>query len=460
MFWHNHHKGEIATTLTLVTILVLTVGIFAGTQLSQQNTDTRSRAASSSGDGFLVCDSGSDPYNSNTIVVTNKTSQTISNIQSVSFSCKYEPGRIRKGFYKCETCTDSDEVGNPDCQVGIHDPLRSAEFTLAPGDTKTITVNANACEIVQFDVYNPIDQGESPTECYNIGSNYINPGQPNWWPGGIGFGINENASCSSGGYVPPGSNPTPTPTQSQTAPTATRTPTPTPLSCRTAFTNGECKSRTSCLGPSFEVKGDYGCTAPGAGDIICCAPASSTLNQTCGQGAYTGATCKAKSDCLGPLYRDVGDQGCNFPGTASLTCCLPVATPTPTPLASEFFTSVCTAQNPLARCTFKSVCTPDKNWNVIGDFGCSSRGSTYGCCAPTNQPTSTPTQTSQASLSCANLITTRIPGTNSIAVVFKMPGTSLLEGWRSVTLNNVPQGSEFTFAQIGLEGDTTCRVTN
>ena len=266
MFWHNHHKGEIATTLTLVTILVLTVGIFAGTQLSQQNTDTRSRAASSSGDGFLVCDSGSDPYNSNTIVVTNKTSQTISNIQSVSFSCKYEPGRIRKGFYKCETCTDSDEVGNPDCQVGIHDPLRSAEFTLAPGDTKTITVNANACEIVQFDVYNPIDQGESPTECYNIGSNYINPGPPNWWPGGIGFGINENASCSSGGYVPPGSVPTPTPTS------AVATPTPTiDASCTGSLLKGYCESQSSCSEPDHVFlgqQGQYQCSS----NQRCCVP--------------------------------------------------------------------------------------------------------------------------------------------------------------------------------------------
>ncbi|MCR4263214.1 MAG: hypothetical protein NUV98_00660 [Candidatus Roizmanbacteria bacterium] len=211
MFWHKYNKGEIATTLTLITIAVLTAGIFAGTLVSQRNTDTRSRAAST-GDGFLVCDAGSDPYNSSSITVTNKTSETIVDIQSVMWSCKYDPTiPIERGRYKCETCTSGDEIGNPNCQVGVHDPTRSTEFTLAPGESKIISHTAKACETVQFDVYNQKEQGESPTECYNVSTTVIDPPAPNWWQGGIGFAINQNSDCTAATPTPRPSTPTATP---------------------------------------------------------------------------------------------------------------------------------------------------------------------------------------------------------------------------------------------------------
>ena len=317
MFWHKYNKGEIATTLTLITIAVLTAGIFAGTLVSQRNTDTRSRAAST-GDGFLVCDAGSDPYNSSSITVTNKTSETIVDIQSVMWSCKYDPNLpIEQGRYKCETCTSGDEIGNPNCQVGVHDPTRSTEFTLAPGESKTISHTAKACETVQFDVYNQKEQGESPTECYNVSTTVIDPPAPNWWQGGIGFAINQNSNCTGGGYLPPGTVPTPTPTVPSTAQV-----------CTSEFANASCQFESTCitsLGPvGYEVKsGNYDCKASGK---VCCAPkvASTPTPKPC---QYVSA-----AECTGLCGKACTTvNGCPFcPGDPTLTP-TPTRTPTPRP---------------------------------------------------------------------------------------------------------------------------------
>lgn len=181
--------------------------------------------------GQLVCDAGADPYNSDTIVVTNNTSESINNLTSVTFRCTYIPDKVKKGFYKCETCTNSDEVNNPDCQVGVFDPSTSiTDFSLAPGESKTISVTANQCEIIQFDIYNADDNvNDSPTECYNIRSQYINPTPPARWPGGIAFGINQNAQgYDSTTGTCPSNTPTHTPTPTQTTTTQTTTPADTP----------------------------------------------------------------------------------------------------------------------------------------------------------------------------------------------------------------------------------------
>ncbi len=205
----------------------------------------------------LICDSGDDPYNSNTIKITNKTNTAIDEINAVVFRCKYIPGKIKKGFYKCETCTDADEVNNPDCQAGQFDPAASSDFALAAGETKTISVPVNACEIVQLDVSNnAVHVEDSNSECYNVRSKYTNPAPAARWQGGIAFAISENSTgynAATGTCIPPTATPkvptstppitvtgtitvtppgnTPTPTNTPTGtltPAATSTPTVTP----------------------------------------------------------------------------------------------------------------------------------------------------------------------------------------------------------------------------------------
>ncbi|MBI4136811.1 hypothetical protein HY469_02000 [Candidatus Roizmanbacteria bacterium] len=404
MYWTNYSKGEIATTLTLITVLVLTVGVFVGTQLAQQNTDTRSRAASS-GDGFLVCDAGSDPYNSNSITVTNKTNETIVDIQSVMWSCRYDPNiPIEQGRYKCETCTSGDEINNLNCQIGVHDPSRSTEFTLAPGESKTISHRANACETIQFDVYNEKEQGESPTECYNVSTTVIDPPAPNWWQGGIGFAINQNSNCTGGGYIPPGTNPTPTPATN---------PTPTP-NC--PFTNPTTCQQNCSPNSCDPVTGRSGCYKCGAGAVPTPTP---NPNATNCEDAFPGAQCKLGCDLVSEV-----NKGSTYCTGGSLVdrrdCCAPKPTSTPTPTR-----------------------TPTPTTHVGG------------------QPTATPTpQSNNTSLTCADLTMVRVPVTNNVVVAFQMPGSvGAFDGWRSYSLGNVPINSEFTFAQIYLDGDTTCRVT-
>lgn len=190
--------------------------------------------------GQLVCDAGLDPYDSTVIRVTNNTNQTIDDLTSVVFRCEYEPGRIVKGKYKCETCLDGDEVNDPNCQKGIYDPTASiVEFTLAPGETKELKMALNNCEIGQIDVYNTDPNvNDSPLECFNPRSQYTNPAPPTRWPGGIGFAIDENATgYSNGNCEVPTATPTPTtpPATPTNTPALTNTPTatPTPLPTNT-----------------------------------------------------------------------------------------------------------------------------------------------------------------------------------------------------------------------------------
>ncbi len=227
--------------IILIIIIIILLTIPFTVILVKQQQELRKKAEEV-GAGQLVCDAGPNPYNSDTIVITNKTNQTINEITSVTFSCTYAPDKIKEGYYKCETCTDPDEVNNPNCQVGQYDPQRSiVSFSLAPGESKTIQVKANPCEIVQFDAYNTdIHPEDSPLECFNVQSQYTNPPPPARWPGGIAFAINANST----GYDPTtGTCPTPTPTETETptpttstanTPTPTRTPTPTPTPSPTA----------------------------------------------------------------------------------------------------------------------------------------------------------------------------------------------------------------------------------
>lgn len=374
-------KGEIATSLTIIGVLIMAAGTVIGANLTKNTSqDVRSRAQDA-GAGKLVCDAGPDPYNSNTIVVKNNTSQTITDIQSVTFKCQYEAGRIRKGYYKCETCTDSDEVGNSDCQVGVHDPSRSTEFTLAPGEEKTISVTANACETIQFDVYNPIDQGESPTECYNVNSQYINPGPPNWWPGGIGFGINENSNCSG----------SPQPTTPPAQPTIPPNPT-SPQATQCSNEGGRCVTSTNdCQGSTLQLVGGKGC------QVYCCSPKptpSPNPNTSNCEVAFPGARCKLSCDLV-----TEENKGATYCGGGSLVdrtlCCAPKPTSTPRPTATTsdpYSTSQCSAQGSGAICGPIALCASGSspNWAAVGNYGCSQQKSGYVCCVPKGAPTPTP----------------------------------------------------------------------
>lgn len=194
------------------------------------------------GQDQLICDSGADPYDSNTIKITNNSGADIEELNAIVFRCKYIPDKIRKGFYKCETCTDGDEVNNPDCQVGQFDDAASFDFPLKAGETKTISVPINACEIVQLDVANnEVHVEDSNEECYNVRSQHTNPEAPARWQGGIAFAIGQNSegyntatqTCAAPtatptipSNTPPESSNTPTPSHTP-APTVTDTPTPT-----------------------------------------------------------------------------------------------------------------------------------------------------------------------------------------------------------------------------------------
>jgi hypothetical protein len=188
----------------------------------------------------LVCDPGADPYNSNTIRITNNSGKDIEELNAVVFRCKYIPDKIRKGFYKCETCTDGDEVNNSDCQVGVFDDAASSDFPLAAGETKTVSVTVNACEIVQLDVANnAVHVEDSNEECYNVRSSDTNPAAPARWQGGIAFAIGQNSTgynastqtCAATTPTPtvPAEEQTPTPTvPADETPTPSDTPTPSP----------------------------------------------------------------------------------------------------------------------------------------------------------------------------------------------------------------------------------------
>jgi hypothetical protein len=204
---------------------ILVAGLVIGLYLFQQSKFI-GKEASGTADTQLVCDAGTDPYNSHTITVKNNTSQTVSQISSNVFRCEYSPNKVRVGYYKCEDDCTGD---GPDCQEGLWDPAASQDFSLAPGETKTVTVTANPCEIVQIDTQNDETHvADDPTECYNIQSQHTNPAPPNRWPGGIAFGISQN---SSGYNTSTGScdvqQPTPQPTTPQPTTGPTNTPIPT-----------------------------------------------------------------------------------------------------------------------------------------------------------------------------------------------------------------------------------------
>src|SRR3989344_4055799 len=103
-----------------VGILMLVLGILVA--LAQQRQDLRKRADTSvtANAGVLDCDPGTDPYNSNTIVVTNNTTEAIDNISFDVFRCEYIPGKVEqyRGSFKCEP---SCNPGEPNCSVGQWD---------------------------------------------------------------------------------------------------------------------------------------------------------------------------------------------------------------------------------------------------------------------------------------------------------------------------------------------------
>ena len=234
--------GNLASTkktITIIVIVLILLSIPIAVYLVQQRQEIRKKAVET-GEGQLVCDSGPNPYDSDTIVVTNNSTQSIDNVLvSNIFRCEYSPGRVVEGFYSCETQTECDKKAddeNTHCQVGLWDQEASViDFSLSSGQTRTMNVTANPCEIVQIDVYNKtVHETDDPTECYNIGSQGTNPAPPNRWPGGIAFGIKQNPegyNQTTGTCPAPTSTPTPTPTSTPVVtgtPPPTATPSPTP----------------------------------------------------------------------------------------------------------------------------------------------------------------------------------------------------------------------------------------
>ena len=212
---------------------ILVAGLVIGLYLVQQSQFIE-KQASGSAESQLVCDAGADPYNSKTITVTNNTSVAVNEISSNVFRCEYEPNKVRRGYYKCEDNCSGD---GPDCQEGVWDPEASQDFSLAPGASKTVTVETGPCEIVQIDTQNDeVHVADDPTECFNIQSSDTNPPPPNRWPGGIAFGISQNstgynATTGSCDVAPTPTTPQPTtpqPTTPPSTPTPTRQPTAPP----------------------------------------------------------------------------------------------------------------------------------------------------------------------------------------------------------------------------------------
>lgn len=208
---------------------ILVAGLMIGLYLAQQS-QFIGKEASGGAESQLVCDAGPDPYNSHSITLTNNTAQTIPEISSNVFRCEYEPDKVRRGYYKCEDNCDGD---GPDCQEGIWDPEASTDFSLDPGESKTVTVTANSCEIVQIDSQNDeIHVADDVTECFNTQSSDTNPPPPNRWPGGIAFGISQNSTgynTSTGSCDVQQPSPTiPQPTSQPTVPFNTLTPTRQP----------------------------------------------------------------------------------------------------------------------------------------------------------------------------------------------------------------------------------------
>jgi len=176
----------------------------------------------------LICDSGTDPYNSTTITATNNSGQNV-DLSSYVFRCTYKPNRIKKGYYYCDS--NCNPAVNPDCDVGVWDPDASVDFTLSPGQSRTLSMTVNPCEIAQIDVSNPVEHaGEDATECWNTRSQYINPPPPNFWPGGIAFGIAENpiGYDAATGTCPQPTSPQPTSPPPTNPPYIPPTATPRP----------------------------------------------------------------------------------------------------------------------------------------------------------------------------------------------------------------------------------------
>lgn len=256
---------------------ILFTGLIIGVYLVQRS-QTIGGQASGSAESQLVCDAGADPYNSNTITVTNNTDTAVNEISSNVFRCEYEPDRVRRGYYKCEDNCDGD---GPDCQEGVWDPEASQDFSLAPGESKTVTVAVGECEIVQIDTQNDeIHVSDDPTECYNVQSSDTNPPPPNRWPGGIAFGIKQNSvgyntatgTCNVTQPTPTTPQPTtpvntPTPTTQPTAPPGQPTYTPIPTATPTVPfipTNTPVPFvPTNTPIPTQPVSGGFGVTALG-----------------------------------------------------------------------------------------------------------------------------------------------------------------------------------------------------
>jgi hypothetical protein len=219
-------------------VALLMVGLGILVALAQQRQDLRERVDTqvAAKDNALNCDPGVDPYVSRSIVVTNNSDKAIDRLVSNVFRCKYAPNKIKKGYVFCDS--NCNPAVNPDCLVGTWDQSASTIVSIAPGETKTFTMTVNPCEIAQIDVYNEeVHTGESDYECWNNRSQYINPPPPNFWPGGIAFGIDENPTgynAATGTCPVPTNTPPPTSVPTNTPPPTTppsqptRTPTPQP----------------------------------------------------------------------------------------------------------------------------------------------------------------------------------------------------------------------------------------
>ena len=252
-----------------VAVLMIAMGILVA--LAQQRRDIRDRIDPqvAANDGVLDCDPGPDPYNSNSITISNNSDEAVDNISFDVFRCPYVPGMVEqyRGSFKCEPTCSSNE---PNCLEGVWDSeADQRNVVLAPGDTRTFTESANDCEIIQIDVRND-DENNGNLECHNVQSrNTVQPGEI--WPGGISFGISQNAD----GY-PECEQPTPTATPIVPTATPTSTPipgvptnTPAPAVCQSPY---NCIRSTSCVGKGAQTTAGN-CSAYGA-NYICCIPGS------------------------------------------------------------------------------------------------------------------------------------------------------------------------------------------
>lgn len=260
------NRGEIATTLTILTLVVLTAGIFAGTQLSQQNTDVGTQAQTTS------C----------------VTSVKLISKSSNAYNCEFAASTPGTTFV-CALIQPNAGPGGTDILIAGQDPNNwqgvwsgnSARVPLfiKPGQS---VQGGSSYRVVAYNWKNPDKSCLSELDYSGSAINNLPAGSATW-PGGGG---------SNPGYTPPPPTNTPLPAQAtntpipnqatNTPPPATNTPTPSPTPdatktvCEQSPQNGLCLPTNNCndvLGSGYKLSSsDLGCKAKKGGNFNCCIP--------------------------------------------------------------------------------------------------------------------------------------------------------------------------------------------